>query len=603
MTTPIAERIARLLVKAPVVDGHNDLAWVLRNRVRYDLDAIDLASDQSAAGLHTDIGRLRRGGVGAQFWSVFVPTSLAGGTAVTATLEQIDAVYAIVQRYPADLALARTADEVVEAWSSGRVASLLGMEGGHSIDCSLGTLRMMYTLGVRYLTLTHGSNTPWADSATDQPRVGGLSAFGREVVRECNRLGVMADLSHVADTTMRAALDISTAPAFFSHSSARALCDHPRNVPDDVLARVRDTSGIVMVTFVPGFLNEECRVWMEGLVAEQRLLTGRLGEETADYRRGEQAWLRANPRPPCGIGDVADHLDHVREVAGIDSVGLGGDFDGVPATPDGLPGVDGYPALLAELAVRGWSDADLAKLTWHNALRVLRDTEAAARSTTDGPSLATFASLDRARPDHARPDHAHPNRARPDLDVGNPVLRNPGLGGLELEDLDLELDPDASLAPDGIGAPYDPEAFAQFDLDSIADALSQQPYGEIRHYLDPATGELTVHMLGETVDEDEDLFYINPLPSHEWYQDMADFADLITDGRARSLLMVALNGKGAFRRFKDVVFDDPHMGPMWNRFSQVRGRRRAAGWLADVGLVELDQADAYEREHPDPPVS
>jgi membrane dipeptidase len=602
MTTSIAERISRLLVKAPVVDGHNDLAWALRNRVRYDLDAMDLASDQSATGLHTDIGRLRRGGVGAQFWSVFVPTSLAGGSAVTATLEQIDAVHTIVQRYPADLVLARTADEVVEAWSGGRVASLLGMEGGHSIDCSLGTLRMMYALGVRYLTLTHGSNTPWADSATDEPRVGGLSAFGREVVRECNRLGVMVDLSHVADTTMRAALDTSTAPAFFSHSSARALCGHPRNVPDDVLARVRDTAGIVMVTFVPGFLNEECRVWMDGLVAEQQLLTGRLGEETADYRRGEQAWLRANPRPPCGIGDVADHLDHVREVAGIDSVGLGGDFDGIPATPDGLPGVDGYPALLAELAVRGWSDADLAKLTWHNALRVLRDTETVARSTTDGPSLATFAGLDLAGLDRVRPDHARTDRARLDrarLDRARLDLAEPELGGLDLEDPDL--DPDASLAPDGIGAPYDPEAFAQFDLDVIADALSQQPYGEIRHYLDPATGELTVHTLGETANED--LVYINPLPSHEWYQDMADFADLVTDGRARSLLMVALNGKGAFRRFKDVVLDDPRLGPMWNQFSQVRGRRRAAGWLADVGLVDLDQADAYEREHPDPPVS
>jgi membrane dipeptidase len=369
-------RVHELLRKAPVFDGHNDLPWQLRARVRYDLSALDVGVDQRGAGLHTDLPRLRAGGVGAQFWSVFVPCGLAGESAVVATLEQIDAVHALTRRYPDRLALALTAADVERIWATGRVASLLGMEGGHSIDSSLGTLRMMYALGVRYLTLTHVKNTPWADSATDEPGVGGLSDFGHEVVRECNRLGMLVDLSHVAVSTMDAALDTSTAPAFFSHSSARALCDHPRNVPDRVLGRVRDTNGVVMVTFVPGFLNEECRQWMDALMAFEESLT--LPEDDPDRLAAHHAWVEVNPRPPCAVADVADHVEHVRQVAGIDAVGLGGDFDGIVSTPDGLDGVDGYPALLVELAERGWSDADLAKLTWQNALRVLRDTESAA---------------------------------------------------------------------------------------------------------------------------------------------------------------------------------------------------------------------------------
>lgn len=375
----MTDRIGALLAHAPVFDGHNDLAWELRNRVGYDLDALDIGRDQRAAGLHTDLPRLRAGGVGAQFWSVFVPCRLAGDAAVAATLEQIDAVYALVRRYPDDLAPARSCDDIVRAREQGRIASLLGMEGGHSIAGSLGTLRMMYALGVRYMTLTHVRNTPWADSATDEPGVGGLSPFGHEVVRECNRLGMLVDLSHVAVSTMDAALDTSTAPAFFSHSSARALCDHPRNVPDRILTRVRDSNGVVMVTFVPGFLNEECRVWLAALeqVAEAH------PDDEAGSREACGTWVKANPRPPCGVADVADHVEHVREVAGVDHVGLGGDFDGITTTPDGLDGVDGYPALLAELARRGWSDAELAKLTWYNALRVLRDTEAAADPAAD----------------------------------------------------------------------------------------------------------------------------------------------------------------------------------------------------------------------------
>jgi membrane dipeptidase len=386
----VRDRIRALLASAPVVDGHNDLPWELRLRAGRDLDVIDPGADQSGTGLHTDLPRLRAGGVGAQFWSVYVPSTIEDP--VTTTLEQIDLVQAMVARYPADLVLATSADELEAARQSGRIASLIGMEGGHSIDSSLGALRMMHALGARYLTLTHFRNTPWADSATDVPDVGGLSEFGREVVRECNRLGVMADLSHVADTTMHATLEVSTAPAFFSHSSARAICDHVRNVPDDVLARVRDSNGIVMVTFVPGFLTEDCREWIDQLIATYGRLEAEHGNGSAAYTAGVQAWLEANSRPPCGVADVANHVEHVRAVAGIDHVGLGGDFDGVAAMPDGLQGVDGYPVLLAELAQRGWSDAELAKLTWHNAVRVLRDTEAAARSAQQqrGPSLATL---------------------------------------------------------------------------------------------------------------------------------------------------------------------------------------------------------------------
>jgi membrane dipeptidase len=385
------DRIRELLNDAPIVDGHNDLPWELRRRVFYDLEALDISADTTALGLHTDIPRLYEGGVGAQFWSVYVSYDLPGPEAVRATLEQIDCVRRMAERYPDQLTLARTADEVETAHAGGRIASLIGMEGGHSIGASLATLRMMYDLGARYMTLTHNRNTPWADSATDEPVHNGLTDFGREVVRECNRLGVMADLSHVAPATMHATLDVSTTPAFFSHSSARALCDHPRNVPDDVLTRVRDSNGVVMVTFVPAFVNNDCRAWFaEFMDYRKTILPGQYTEDSPEWGAAEKAWTAENPMPPCGVTDVADHVEHVRAVAGIDHVGLGGDFDGVPSTPTGLSGVDSYPNLLGELAERGWSDAELGKLTWHNALRVLRDTEAASRSARAerGPSVA-----------------------------------------------------------------------------------------------------------------------------------------------------------------------------------------------------------------------
>jgi membrane dipeptidase len=403
----VAARARAVLAAHPVIDGHNDLAWELRERAGYRLDELNLARDQRDRGLQTDLPRLRAGGVGAQFWSVWAPCH-HGGNPVATTLEQIDAVYAMVRRYPDQLALAASADAVDRTVAGGRIAALIGIEGGHQIAASLGTLRMMYELGARYLTLTHNESTAWADAATDVPRAGGLTAFGREVVRECNRLGMLVDLSHTADSTMHAALDTSEAPAFFSHSSARALCAHPRNVPDDVLRRVRDSGGIVMVTFVPGFLNEECHAWMDAMGAEEDRLAAAAGAggqdpgTTADpgviaaQRAGIETWLRRNPRPPCGVADVADHVEHVRAVAGADAVGLGGDFDGIVRTPDGLPDVSGYPNLLAELATRGWSDTDLGKLCYGNAIRVLRATESVARRlrAERTPSFATITELD-----------------------------------------------------------------------------------------------------------------------------------------------------------------------------------------------------------------
>jgi membrane dipeptidase len=372
------DRIAALLQAAPVFDGHNDLPWALRTR-GYDLRATDMADRQP--GLHTDIPRLRAGGVGAQFWSVFVPGNLPPGRAVTQTLEQIDCVQRIIAGYPDTFAAARTARDVRAAWKDGKIASLMGAEGGHSIDESLPVLRVLRKLGVAYLTLTHNQNVPWADSATDVEKVGGLNDFGRQVVAEMNRIGMMVDISHVAPSTMRAALDTSTAPVIFSHSSCRAVCDHVRDAPDDVLGRLGDNGGIVMITFVPSFVSQQCADHRAAETAERR----RLGlpdwqdeetEETDEAAKAEfAAWQARNPTPTATVAQVADHVDHARDIAGVRHIGLGGDFDGVPALPEGIPDVSGYPNLLAELAGRGWSNEDLAALTSGNILRVLEDAE------------------------------------------------------------------------------------------------------------------------------------------------------------------------------------------------------------------------------------
>jgi membrane dipeptidase len=382
------ERARALLAEYPVVDGHNDLPWALRVQVGYDLDRRDVAVDQSAF-LHTDLPRLRAGGVGAQFWSVYVPSSLAGDAAVSATLEQIDCVRALVERYPDRLRPARTADEVDRARADGRIACLLGAEGGHSIACSLATLRALYQLGVRYMTLTHNDNVPWADSATDEPAAHGLTAFGEEVVREMNRLGMLVDLSHVSPDTMRDALRVSRAPVIFSHSSSRAVCDHPRNIPDDVLERLTANGGVAMATFVPTFVLPEAITWTRA--ADENMRAHGLDplDTTPEAMEVQRAYEAAHPRPVATPATVADHLDHMREVAGVDHIGLGGDYDGTAFTPAGLEDVSGYPNLIAELLGRGWSEADLAKLTWQNAVRVLRDAEDVARELrgTEKPSI------------------------------------------------------------------------------------------------------------------------------------------------------------------------------------------------------------------------
>ncbi|MFF9277544.1 dipeptidase [Streptomyces griseosporeus] len=391
MTSTEAAR--ELLAEFPVVDGHNDLPWALREQVSYDLAARDIAADQSAH-LHTDLRRLRAGGVGAQYWSVYVRSDLPD--AVPATLEQIDCVRRLVDRHPADLRLAVTAADMEAARREGRIASLMGAEGGHSIANSLGTLRGLYALGVRYMTLTHNDNVDWADSATDEPNVGGLSAFGREVVREMNRLGMLVDLSHVAATTMRDALDTSTAPVIFSHSSSRAVCDHPRNIPDDVLERLPANGGMAMVTFVPKFVLQAAVDWTAAADENMRAHGFHHLDTTPEAMKVHRAFEERHPRPVATVATVADHLDHMREVAGIDHLGIGGDYDGTAFTPAGLDDVSGYPNLIAELLDRGWSKADLAKLTWQNAVRVLGSAEDVARhlQATRAPSHATIGSLD-----------------------------------------------------------------------------------------------------------------------------------------------------------------------------------------------------------------
>lgn len=377
--------VTEVLAHQPVIDGHNDLPWAVLNLAEHDLNGVDLKSGEPRT--HTDLPRLRAGGVGGQFWSVFVPAELSGPTAVTATLAQIDFVHRMIERYPDHLQLARTAAGVEAAMASGRLASLLGAEGGHSIGDSLATLRMLYTLGVRYMTLTHNLNVPWADSATDEPGVGGLSDFGREVVAEMNRLGMLVDLSHVAATTMRDALACSESPVMFSHSSARAICDHPRNVPDDVLESLAANDGICMVTFVPSFVSPAVREW-DLTATAAAAEAGILRSNFVAYQEFCERWVQDHPAPTARLDDVVRHVEHVREVAGIDHVGLGGDYDGTSHLPTGLEDVSGYPRLLRALTERGWSSEDLGKLTSGNLLRVMRAAESVAAASTREPSMA-----------------------------------------------------------------------------------------------------------------------------------------------------------------------------------------------------------------------
>jgi membrane dipeptidase len=363
------DRALEILRRQPIVDGHNDLPWAAREVADYDLDVLNL--HDTAEATHTDLRRLRAGHVGAQFWSVWVPTDLADDGALVATLEQIDFVHQMIAAYPDDLALAVAADDVVLAQSDGRIACLIGAEGGHSIGNSLGALRTLHMLGVRYLTLTHNRNVPWADSATDEPAVHGLTRFGREVIAEMNRIGMLVDLSHVSTDTMNAALDVTEAPVIFSHSSCRALVDHPRNVPDDVLLRLRDNGGLCMVSFVPEFVSADCHAW-ETRLEDHLRHQGISGGTRSTREAARQEFIARDPAPRATLSQVADHLEHAREILGVEGIGIGGDYDGSPDFPEDLPDVSGYPALFAELVARGWSDAECELVAGGNVLRVMR---------------------------------------------------------------------------------------------------------------------------------------------------------------------------------------------------------------------------------------
>ena len=384
---PNLARALRVLATSPVIDGHNDLPWAVReNRATpRDVEAYDLRRRTPG---RTDLARLHQGRVGGQFWSVYVPGEYADSGFARVQLEEIDIARRIIERYPDQLVLARTAADVRHSFGTGRIASLLGMEGGHAIENSLGALRAYYDLGVRYMTLTHNVTLPWADAAYDRPLHGGLTRFGREVVREMNRLGMLVDLAHVSPGTMSDVLDVSEAPVIFSHSSARALTDSPRDVPDSILTRLRTNGGVVMVTFVPGFVSQEYLVWGQ-----------QYQHADSAWRALPDTWMQAHPQPTATLAQVADHIEHVRKIAGIDHVGIGGDFDGTGDEKiQGLEDVSTYPALFAELARRGWSDADLRKLADENILRALAGAEqtAARLQKTRLPSAATLRQLDSA---------------------------------------------------------------------------------------------------------------------------------------------------------------------------------------------------------------
>lgn len=384
--------------QVPLIDGHNDYPWALRGLdPGRDLAKADIT--KSVPSLMTDIPRLRAGGLGGQFWSVYVPSTMPAPEAVVATLEQIDIVHRMLKRWPETFELALTADDVDRAFKRGRIASMIGMEGGHSVDSSLATLRMMYALGARYMTLTHNNNTPWADAAADKPAHGGLTAFGEELVREMNRLGMLVDLSHVSPDTMDDALRVAQAPVIFSHSSARAIADVPRNVPDAILQRLPKNGGVVMVSFVPGFTSPGVVAHDRRSSAERTRLQQAMPNDAAGVNKAMDAWRTANPAPRATVAQVADHVDHIRKVAGIDHIGLGGDFDGITEVVQGLEDVSTYPALTAELLKRGYSDDDVKKVIGLNVLRAWRQAErvAADLQKQRGPSTATLKGLDGAK--------------------------------------------------------------------------------------------------------------------------------------------------------------------------------------------------------------
>jgi membrane dipeptidase len=387
--TELLERARRLHARVPLIDGHNDLPWVIRQHAQGDL--LRMNPTMALTAHHTDVARLREGGVGGVFWAAYVPSSVPGDSAVTMALEQIDLILRMVARTP-ELEMAYSADDIERIHRGGRIASLIGVEGGHAIGNSLAVLRMFHALGARYLTLTHADTTDWADAATDVPRHGGLSPFGGEVLREMNRLGMLIDISHVSDEAMHAAIEISEAPIAFTHSSARALADHVRNVPDDVLRALAARGGVTMVNFFSGFVDARGAEVARGMFDVYRHCHREFGGDEQATRAAFLEWTQANPLPQCALAVVADHIEHIVEVAGIDHVGLGSDFDGVSELPVGLEDVSGFPLLTAELLRRGFSDEAVEKVMGGNLLRVLRAVEAtAARLQRERePSSARF---------------------------------------------------------------------------------------------------------------------------------------------------------------------------------------------------------------------
>lgn len=407
----LTARIDRILAATPLIDGHNDLPWEIRTRFGGKVDTVDLKADTARLPpptgeppLMTDIPRMRAGRLGGQFWSVWIPSSITGPQAVQTTLEQIDLVKRMTERYPDDLTMAYTADDIVRIHAHKKIASLIGVEGGNQINDSLASLRQFYAAGARYMTLTHVANIRWADSATANPAHGGLTPFGRQVVAEMNRLGMLVDLSHVSEATMKSALEATKAPVIFSHSGARAIANHPRNVPDDVLAMVARNHGLVMVDFAPIYASDARARWDADRAAEQARYSnppygGLYIGQPDKAKLALAAWDKAHPAPSVTIAMIADHIEHIAKICGEDCVGIGSDFDGMPDTPEGLEGVDKYPALFRELARRGWSDAALAKLAGGNLLRVLRDNEAVAKqlNARTAASSATVEDLDGGR--------------------------------------------------------------------------------------------------------------------------------------------------------------------------------------------------------------
>ena len=383
----VQARIDRILKRTPLIDGHNDIAEQLAEHYKRSIEGLASGTDQrSPDPLMTDMARLRQGRVGGQFWSVYINGEITGDAAIRETIEQIDIVRRMIDAFPNDLELARTADDIVRIHKAGRIASMIGVEGGRQIGGSLAALRQYYNLGARYMTLTHNQTTEWADSATDDPKYDGLSPFGLEVVKEMNRIGMLVDLSHVSPATMKDAIAASRAPVIFSHSSAQGIGGHPRNVPDDVLRLLPANGGVVMVNWVPGFLLDSVWNWGAEKSGEEARLKAIHRASKAKVEAGLEAWEAAHPSPVVTVAEVANHIEHVVKVAGHDHVGIGADLDGIDVTPQGLDGVEDYPLLFAELIRRGWSDQNLAKLAGGNVLRVLRRAEAVAASMKAEPA-------------------------------------------------------------------------------------------------------------------------------------------------------------------------------------------------------------------------